>query len=125
MADGDVSVIVNCYQMGSSNNRAIFGSRAVVANANSIAGMTHDNVYFGACAHCRAVRMYLGVQGSHLQEVLLAPDDPRAILLCQITDLPSNESWGKRMDKPARVVGMINVHGAKIMSPGCCFQCGI
>lgn len=126
MAVGDISVIVNCFQFkyGSEVPRPYVGSRVVAGNMDSIVGMTQDNVYFASCTRCRAVVMCVGIQGSHMEKVLLVPSDPRAILLCQITDLGPNEAWGRPMGGPARVVGMINVHGVTTMSVGTCFHCG-
>lgn len=70
--------------------------------------------------------MQLGIAGDGISGcVRLAPDDPRARLLRQITDV-GNETWGKPMGSPARVVGMVNVHGAAKMSEvgSTCFHCG-
>lgn len=88
--------------------------------------MTQDPVHFVSCDVCNAVSMQLGVAGSDISGcVRLAPDDPRARLLCQITDV-DNQTWGKPMGAPARVVGMVNVHGAAKMSEvgSTCFHCG-
>ncbi|CAN0368780.1 unnamed protein product [Ectocarpus sp. 6 AP-2014] len=113
--------------MGSSDVVCRFGSRAVLATRESVVGMTADDVHFVCCDVCHAVCMQTGVKGSNMSDTaLLPPSDPRAKLLCQITDSPANESWSRPMQTRARVVGIVNVHSASKMSEvGCtCFHCG-
>lgn len=127
MSDGPVCAIVSCCQSNTGKIPARCGTRAVKANsAASIAGMTVKPVHFASCDSCHAVVMQVGVNGSDLESVFLAPDDPRARLLCEITSVEATTGWGKPMDGPARVVGIVNVHSAARMSEvGCvCFSCG-
>lgn len=126
MSDGPVCAVVTCCQLNSGNTPARCGTRAVRATAASIAGMTADPVHFVSCDVCHAVVVHFGVKGSHMRSVCLAPDEPRAKLLCEITSAEVSAGWGKPMDGPARVVGIVNVHGAAKMSEaGCmCFNCG-
>lgn len=78
--------------------------------------MTREPIHFVSCDVCHAVSVHIGILGNHLGEPMrLSPDDPRAKLLCQITD-PRNKQWGKPMDAPARVIGLVNVHGAMTVS---------
>lgn len=126
MAEGQVCAVVNCYQFSYGEERCIVGSRVVRASSDSISGMTQDNIHFTSCDVCHAVVAYLGIGGDITKEPLyLEPMDARAKLLCQITDLPINDCWGRTMDGPARIVGMINVHSArKISEVGTrCFHC--
>lgn len=56
----------------------------------------------------------------------LQPEDPRArLLLSIITETEGNHAWGKVLDEPVRVVGLINVHGAakKSETGSTCFNC--
>lgn len=123
MSDGPVCAIVTCSQLNEGKVPGRFGTNAVEASAASIAGMTTKSVHFASCDSCHAVLMHLGMKGSgSLETSFLSPEDPRAKLLCEITSV---EAWGRPMDGPARVVGIVNVLSAAKMSEiGCvCFNC--
>lgn len=126
MNDGPVCARISCCQFNTGKLPARCGTRAVRATAASIAGMTVEPIHFASCDSCHAVVMHVGVKGCQLESVFLAPDDPRARLLCEITSVEATAGWGKPMDGPARVVGIVNVHSAARMSEvGCvCFSCG-
>ena len=127
MGDGPACAMVTCYQLSSGNIPARCGSRAVRATSASIAGMIVDPVHFVSCDVCHAVMLHVGVKGTDkMERIQLAPNDPRAKLLCEITSADVCAGWGKPMDGPARVLGIVNVHGAANMSEvGCmCFNCG-
>ena len=132
LADGLVSVVVTCFQMqafgpSGQNVPARVGTRVVEASMASISGLTDKPVHFASCDECRAVSGFLGVAGDDCQSFQFVPGDPRAKLLCQITESDSREGWAKPMVAPARVVGLINVHCAIKMSErarGTCFHCG-
>lgn len=126
-SNGPLCALVTCFQLNSENVPARCGSRAVKATAASIAGLLRDPVHFVSCDVCHAVVLHIGVKGTDRAErVRLAPTDARAKLLCEITSADVHAGWGKPMDGPARVVGIVNVHGAAKMSEvGCmCFNCG-
>lgn len=127
MGDVPVCAVVTCYQLNSGDVPARCGSRAVRATPASIAGMTIDPVHFVSCDVCHAVVLHVGVKGTdEIKSARLTPNDPRAKLLCEITSADASAAWGKPMDGPARVVGIVNVHEAANMSEvGCmCFNCG-
>lgn len=112
-AHGEVSVIVNCFQMGGGRIPARYGSRVVQATEESISGLTLEPVHFVACTYCGAVRVAIGFAGDIKSRMSLEPSDPRARLLSTIIrETENNADWGRVMASPARVVGMINVHGA-------------
>ena len=118
MTDGSIGVVINCFQFGFGNQRAVVGSRFVRASSESIDGLTDGEIVFVACARCRSVRVWVGEQ-----ETRLEPSDPRSELLIQILELSPGESWGKAMEAPARILGMINIHGAKYSREDTCFHC--
>lgn len=126
-AHGEVSVVVNCFQMGGRSISPRCGTRVVPASEASISGLTQDPVHFIACTHCGAVGVALGFAGDIKSHVSLQPGDPRAKLLSTIiSETENNGSWGRPMQSPARVVGMINVHGAAKRSETkhrSCFNC--
>lgn len=102
------------------------GSRVVEASPESVVGLTQQPVHFAACTTCGAVSVGLGVPGDVMTHMSLQPEDPRSRLLLSIlTETENNGQWGRGLGGPARVVGMINVHGAAKMSEtGCtCFNC--
>lgn len=134
MGHGLVSVVVNCFQYssmpGNDPSRWIptrCGCRVVEASAESIEGLTQRPVHFSACTTCGAVSVGVGMAGDDaVTRLSLQPDDPRArLLLSIITETENNRAWGRVMDEPARVVGIINVHGAAKMSEtgSTCFHC--
>ena len=125
MGHGPVSVVVNCFQFSTGNVPARFGSRIVEASAESVVGLTQQPVHFSACSLCGAVSVGLGVAGDTVTRLSLQPDDPRARLLLSIIIETDNGQWGRVMESPARVVGLINVHGAAKMSEtgSTCFNC--
>lgn len=133
MGHGMVSVVVNCFQFSSMSGNdatrwipARFGSRVVEASPESVVGLTEQPVRFAACTMCGAVSASLGFPGDVVSHLSLQPDDPRSeLLLSIITETENHRAWGKTMDGPARVVGMINVHGAAKMSEtgSACFNC--
>ena len=128
MNDGPVCAVVTCYQLNSGDVPARCGSRAVRASPESIAGMTVHPVHFVSCDVCHAVVLHVGVKGaSKIESARLAPCDPRAKLLCEVTSAEPSAGWGKPMSGPARVLGIVNVHSAAKMSEVgcmCCFNCG-
>ena len=127
MGHGPVSVVVNCFQYASTQVPARVGSRVVEASPESVAGLTQQPVHFSACTTCGAVSVGLGIAGDdNVTRLSLQPDDPRArLLLSIITETDHHRQWAKVMDEPARVVGLINVHGAAKMSEtgSTCFNC--
>lgn len=126
-AHGEISVIVNCSQMGSGGIPPRVGSRVVQASEESIIGLTLEPVHFAACTQCGAVGVCLGSAGDVKSRVSLLPSDPRARLLSTIiSETENNGQWGRAMAAPARVVGLINVHGAAKVSEtkySSCFHC--
>lgn len=127
MAHGEISVIVNCMQMGCGGVPPRVGSRVVQASEESIIGLTLEPVHFFACTQCGAVSVALGHAGDIKSRMSLLPSDPRARLLSTIIiETENNGQWGRVMAAPARVVGMINVHGAAKVSEtkySSCFHC--
>lgn len=90
--------------------------------------MTTDPINFISCDLCSAVSIQLGKRSSEYFDncILMAPDDARARLLCQVTDCDVNDTWAKKMLTPTYVSGMINIYGASKMSEvgSTCFYCG-
>ena len=133
MSHGLVSVVVNCFQFASMSGNdpsrwipARCGSRVVEASPESVVGLTQQPVHFSACSVCGEVSVGVGVAGDAMTHLSLQPDDPRArLLLSVITETENHGQWGKVMEAPARVVGLINVHSAAKMSEigATCFNC--
>lgn len=133
MGHGLVSVIINCFQFSSmaGNNRerwipARVGSRVVEASPESVLGLTQQPVHFAGCMKCGAVAVGLGIPGDVMTRLSLRPADPRSILLMGIIrETENGGQWSRALNGPARVAGMINVHGAAKMSEtgSTCFNC--
>ena len=122
--DGPIYAIVNCWQFNDGSVPSRFGSRAVRASSESVAGLTEDAVHFVGCDVCHAVSMQIGTKGDQISDpIRIVPRDARAQLLCQIIE---EREWSRPMHSRARVLGIVNVHGAAKMSEvGCvCFNCG-
>lgn len=120
MADGEVSVIVNVFQLMRVTDKgcikARIGCRVVEGSAQSIGGLTKKPVHFAVCTSCGEVNVHLGHVGGPMDYMCLTSDDPRAKLLTSIISTTDTENWGKPMTGPARVVGMIDVHQAATLS---------
>lgn len=133
MGHGPMSVVVNCFQFSSMSGndaarwiRARYGSRVVEASPESVVGLTQQPVHFSACSLCGAVSVTIGVPGDITSHMSLQPGDPRSrLLLSIITEAENHGQWSRDMNGPARVVRMIDVHGAAKMSEtgSVCFNC--